>query len=360
MPDPLEEFLIDYVDAVGGVADEIEPQVFDVLMPAVGDPAFSSWAEAPQRIAFDPEALPEHPSAQLLTFGSALLDELLARAKTRGQIGLAFLDDVHLQPHALTQRVAHDLVLPNQLTLRVENVRPLYVTHSVFWFEATYLGDEKEQVLHQIAVDRYYGRQVRYLDELLDSERFTGTRRWAFADAKSLPVDRAYFAARDAVVRTVTAEVNTRLHLTKARLVEQTEVFLGHLALVGTIDIHHPDIVAAAPVGDEGDPLAVGAHPWLGIERQSTGDPTGSAPGDRERVEIAEQVEDQGPSVGSDVDGDPGSAGGIEVPGPGRSLERKAAFLGGVLPGRVGHQAGGECSGEQKGEHLGRAPAKAR
>ena len=64
MPDPLEEFLIDYVDAVGGLADEIEPQVFDVLMPDVGDPAFSAWAETPQRITFDPDALPEHPSAQ--------------------------------------------------------------------------------------------------------------------------------------------------------------------------------------------------------------------------------------------------------------------------------------------------------
>lgn len=223
MPDPLEQFLIDYVDAVGGLADEIEPQVFDVLMPDAGDPAFSAWAETPQRIALDPDALPEHPSAQLLTFGSALLDELLARAKARGQIGLAFLDDVHLHPHTLAQRVARDLVLADPLTLQVENVRPLYVTHSVFWFEVTYLGDEKEQALYQIAVDRYYGRQVRYLDELLNGERFTDTRRWAFADAKSRPVDRAYHTARDAVVRTVSAEVNTRLHQTQARLVEQTE-----------------------------------------------------------------------------------------------------------------------------------------
>ena len=84
--------------------------MFDVLMPDVGDPAFSAWAETPQRIAFDPDALPEHPSAQLLTFGSVLLDELLERAQMRGQIGLAFLDDVHLQPHTLAQRVARDAI----------------------------------------------------------------------------------------------------------------------------------------------------------------------------------------------------------------------------------------------------------
>ncbi len=213
MSDPLEQFLIEYVDAVGGLADEIEPQVYDVLMPD---------AETPQRIAFDPDALPENPSAQLLTFGSALLDDLLARAQQRGQIGLAFLDDAHLQPHALAQRITRDLVLPEPLTLRIENIRPLYVTHSVFWFEVTYLGEEKEQALFPLALDRYYGRQVRYLDEWLNGERLNDTRRWSFADAKALPLDQIYLSARDAIVRTVRAEINTRRHQTQTHLVEQT------------------------------------------------------------------------------------------------------------------------------------------
>jgi hypothetical protein len=214
VPDPLEQFLIEYVDAVGGLADEIEPQVYDVLTPD---------AAMPMRVAFDPDALPEHPSAQLLTFGSAFLDELLARASVRGQIGLAFLDDVHLQPHALAQRVTRDLVLPEAVTLRIENMRPLYVTHSLFWFEVTYLGEEKEQALYPLGVDRYYGRQVRYLDELLNGERFTDTRRWAFADAQAAPLDRAYLEAREALVRTVRAEVHTRQHQTQTQLAEQIQ-----------------------------------------------------------------------------------------------------------------------------------------
>ena len=213
MPDPLEQFLIEYVDAAGGLADEIEPQVYDVLMPD---------AATPLRVAFDPDALPEHPTAQLLTFGSALLDDLLGRAQRRGQVGLAFLDDVHLTPHALNQRLARDLILPDPVTLRIENMRPLYVTHSLFWFEVAYLADEKEQALHPIAVDRHYGRQVRYLDELLDTDRLTDTRRWAFGDAKSLPLYQAYLATREAVIRTVRAEVNTRQHQADTRLAEQT------------------------------------------------------------------------------------------------------------------------------------------
>jgi hypothetical protein len=211
---PLESFLLEYVDAAGGLADQIEPQVYDVLLPD---------AAAPQRIAFDPDALLEHPSAQLLTFGSALLDDLLARLQARGRVGCAFLDDVHLQPHALGQRVARDLILPEPVTLRIETIRPLYVTHSLFWFEVTYLGDEKEQALYPIALDRYYNRQVRYLDALLGGERFTDTRRWVFADAKAAPLERAYLDARAAVVRTVRAEVHTRQHQIQAHLAVQSD-----------------------------------------------------------------------------------------------------------------------------------------
>jgi hypothetical protein len=213
MPDPLEQFLLEYVDAAGGLADAIEPQVYDVLLPN---------ADTPLRVAFDPDALPEHASAQLLTFGSALLDDWLEQAQARGRVGLAYLDDLHLTPHALDQRVRRELVLPEGLALQIETMRPRYVTHSLFWFEVTYISDEKEQALYPVAVERYYGRQVRYLDALLESERFSEIRRWHYPDAASLPLDHAYLAAREAVARTVRAEAHTRQHQNQQRLVEQT------------------------------------------------------------------------------------------------------------------------------------------
>ena len=47
---PLEQFVRDYVEARDGMWDEIEPQVYDLLL-------------GPEmlQVAFDPEALPEHP-----------------------------------------------------------------------------------------------------------------------------------------------------------------------------------------------------------------------------------------------------------------------------------------------------------
>ncbi len=214
MPDPLEQFLIEYVEAVGGLSDEIEPQVYDALFPD---------ADRPLRIAFDPDALPEHPSAQLLTFGSALLDQWLEQAHARARVAIAYLDDLHLRPHTLEPRVKRDLILPEELTLHVQAVRPLYVAHGLFWFEATFLSDEKEQALYPSAVDRYYGRQVRYLEPLLAGERLSDIRRWAYPDAPARPMDQCYLAAREGVARTLTAEVNARQHQLQARLAEQAE-----------------------------------------------------------------------------------------------------------------------------------------
>ena len=54
---------------------------------------------------FDPEALPEHPSAQLASFGTPLVDRLLDDAVKRGRGGQFYLVGQNLQPHDLLNRL---------------------------------------------------------------------------------------------------------------------------------------------------------------------------------------------------------------------------------------------------------------
>ena len=70
-------------------------------------------------------------------------------------------------------------------------------------------------------------------------------------------------------------------------------------------DVDDPDVVAAVAVGGVDDALAVGAEARLRVERHAEGERHGVAAGDRYGVEIAKQVEDDGASVGRDVDGEP-------------------------------------------------------
>lgn len=195
----LEQFLRDYTEAADGIWDEIEPQVYDVL-----------WSEQPLpvRLTFDPEALPEHPTAQLLTFGLPLLDELLSSAQERGQIAQVAYDNLNLQPYRLEQQVQRDLTVPTGMELKLSPPRPCYVAHAMFWFEASYLGDEKTQVILAAAIDRHYGRLVRHLDPLLNGEELSEERRWPFPDATAIPLPHAYRLARERVVRNVAAEAN--------------------------------------------------------------------------------------------------------------------------------------------------------
>jgi hypothetical protein len=92
-----------------------------------------------------------------------------------------------------------------------------------------------------------------------------------------------------------------------ARLVEEPEILLGQLALVRAVDVHDPDIVAAAAVGGEGDAPPVGREARLVLVGEAFRDPGRRAAGDRHGVDVAEHVEGDRPPVAGDVDVHPGA-----------------------------------------------------
>src|SRR6185369_2285194 len=91
------------------------------------------------------------------------------------------------------------------------------------------------------------------------------------------------------------------------RLIEQAEVLLGHLALVGPVEVHHPDVVAAAAVGGEGDALSVRREARLHFPGQALGDPCRRPARDRHGVDVAQKVEGDRLPVRADVDVHPGA-----------------------------------------------------
>jgi len=202
MTSPLERVLCAYVDAVGGVWVEEEPQVYDVLWPD---------ADQPQRLTVDPEALADHPEAQILAFGLPLLDDLLARAQASGPTALAYLDDLHLSPHGLERHIERDLTWPDDLAVRIGPPRARYVLHTLFWFAASYESDDLTQALYTAGVDGHYGRLVRHLEGLLATPRLSEERRWPHPDAPAIPIEQAYALARERVLRTVVTEAHSQL-----------------------------------------------------------------------------------------------------------------------------------------------------
>jgi hypothetical protein len=231
---PLEQFVRDYVDVTGGVWDEIEPQVYDVIVPTTEDGRNGAAEPALIRLAFDPEALPEHPQAQLASFGTPLIDRLLQESLQRGRGVELFRLDLNLQPHQLPARIARAVHVTEADGTRrrgggrdeawapeIRRVRPLLFPQVVFWFEATFTSDQKEQEVLPLAVDLHYGRQVRHLDQLLDPAHLGDGFSPALPEATGSNRVEAYRLAREQTVRTVAALANTRARELAERLDRQ-------------------------------------------------------------------------------------------------------------------------------------------
>ena len=81
---PLESFVRDYAESTAGAWEEVEPQVYDLLLPPTANDA-SFFDQTIVRVAFDPEALPEHPGSQLASYGTPLVERILDDARKRGR-----------------------------------------------------------------------------------------------------------------------------------------------------------------------------------------------------------------------------------------------------------------------------------
>ncbi|HEX4793315.1 MAG TPA: hypothetical protein VH370_05965 [Humisphaera sp.] len=196
---PLEAFVREYVEARDGVWDQIEPQVYDLM---VGSDI--------KRVAFDPEALPEHPEAQLASLGSPLIDKLLEDAQQRWRLARFYLAGANLHPRDLETRVARALSFTPPATLSIERVRAMDFPQAVFWFKATFASDQKEEQIVPTAIDLHYLRGVRNLDALLAAGRLSKEPAHHLPEARHATLEAGYRAARRQVAPTVSALANGR------------------------------------------------------------------------------------------------------------------------------------------------------
>ena len=184
------------------------------------------------RLAFDPEAIPEHPGAQLASYGTPLVDRLLADAVNRGRHIALYMVGLNLAPQGLEDRLRRAVTLPSGFELKLEQSRPLHFPQAVFWFEATFVSDQKEQDLLTVAIDVHHGRQVRHLDRLLDRAHLAEKPWSPLAEAPQPGLRTAYPIARDRVVRTLSALANTyhrELHERLDRQLERISRYYGDL-----------------------------------------------------------------------------------------------------------------------------------
>lgn len=226
---PLEEFLLEYMDVAGGAWQAVEPQVYDALLPAAVEQALGlAAADGVLRFTLDPEALPDYPTAQLMAFGNPLLDRIFEHAQSLGQAAHVYLTGFNLSPHDLPAIVRRSLQVPAGVEVRSGPPRAYHFSAALFWFQATFISDEKVQDIFAVGIERYYGRLARTLIETLRSATLSDTRSYPYPDAPGLPLKRAYQLARDEATHAVTVTAHSRLTEIQQYLQRETQRLSGY------------------------------------------------------------------------------------------------------------------------------------
>jgi hypothetical protein len=227
----LQRFVTDYIHTIGGDCEEIEPQVYDILFPddlAAQDAkraALPTLHELAQRgvlrVTYDPEAVPEHPGSQLVSFGTPLVNAILTDAVHRGRTATAYITGLNLQARDLPTKIRRTIKLPEDFDWTFEKVRFLHYPQAIFWFEATFSSDIKEQEILPVAFDLATKREVRRLDQLLDFDRLAQQPAQSLIEAKHADLTDVYLKARQEAVRTVSTLSNLRRRELDTRLNKQ-------------------------------------------------------------------------------------------------------------------------------------------
>lgn len=215
----LEDFVRDYAEATAGAWDEVEPQVYDLLL---ADNAGRLDAPNVVRVAFDPEALPEHPGAQLASFGTPLVESFLSSAMRRGRFCQFYFLGLNLHPRDLAHSATRALALDGGLEFVPARVRALFFPQAIYWFQATFLSDQKESEIVPVAMDLHYGRLVRHRDRLLDPRRLSDTEATVLPEAPRLGIADCYPLALDEALRTLSTFAHVRDRDLKERLTRQS------------------------------------------------------------------------------------------------------------------------------------------
>jgi hypothetical protein len=190
-----------YIRSVAGDYERVEPQVYDIILTeSIVQQLLLPISSELCRVTFDTEALSDHPHAQLLTFGHPTLDKIFAMAHQQGSVGKIFLSGFNLQPHQLLLKLRQQLCIHKDLNIEFGIPRILHFTLWFYWFQATFVCDEKIQYLFEVGIDQYYGRLTRHLQELLESTQITSVPMIPYPDVGGIAPTEAYFLARSEII----------------------------------------------------------------------------------------------------------------------------------------------------------------
>ncbi len=212
----LREFATTLFESVGGIVDPLEADLLAVLLPKELGGRFRSefW------VALDPEIVPEVPEAELLNYGSALLDDLVAFAAEQGAVSRIYLTGMNLEAFNLEHHLNRSLRFEGG-EIQINRIKLKLFKYLLLTFKIRYTTDEREEALIPVGINMSNGQIARRLMGMVtDPGRYSEENHLICPGAPSISVYQAYRIARGEVERKMIAAINHH-QAEMAKIIEQ-------------------------------------------------------------------------------------------------------------------------------------------
>jgi hypothetical protein len=187
-------------------------------------------------LAFSPEAAYEHAHAELLTYGSPLLDVMAEVATARGNAIHFYLNSVQPTTGRTLEKVRAQIRLPGHL-LETGEERLMMFHHALFRFKVSLTGEEREELFRDVVVDLHTGWATLQFDE--QALRFYNAGERAVCPELRLGygLRQAYQTATEKLGRSMVAQVNTHEEqIRRACRAEQRQVVEHYQAMIARLE----------------------------------------------------------------------------------------------------------------------------
>lgn len=212
----IEPFVVASIESLGGAVEQRADGLYTVLWPAE-----ATGELATRQLAFDPELIEEEPGAELVTFASPTLEQIVEHATASGRVAQAFLNAPLSAVPGTAERLARSYRFLDA-SWTAEAGRAWWLPVGLFLFRARYLSDSREEDLVEVGVNLTDGRILRRLAEAMERYGLSPDPPEAWPMLAELPISGAYAVARAELERKILSPLGRRRRELESRLAQES------------------------------------------------------------------------------------------------------------------------------------------
>lgn len=188
----LQKFVTDVIEGMGGVVQPVEYALCQVLIPEEYKSYFQDKTEL--ELAFDFEVAQENPQSEFITFGSYILEQILAIANQTAVNSLRFAEIERRTLANPLKKITDFLHGENGKISILDEIHVMGVW-AVFQFHIAFVSDEKEEGAEEVWINLLTGEQAETMKKEQNSIIYESNPLYNYPIPAELDMEKAFATA---------------------------------------------------------------------------------------------------------------------------------------------------------------------